>query len=202
MSLTPQRKFRLVVQCYWLQLGRIDIEQAEGLSLDRGWGGNQGEAVSVVEGGGHLVEGAGGEVAQQGLEAVHRAALGGDFAGALVQRRWRGLGRCDDRGSLAGGGNGIVVVEQHGFEAFAHVPFDMAGEHAQEDMGAPAAPARGGSGAGADRQSSGCERRARRGRGPYRRRPRPRPWSAMRSGLRAKVKPSSPTVMSNSLASL
>src|SRR5436189_3526195 len=33
-------------------------------------------------------------------------------------------------------GGGIVVVEQHGFETLAHVPFDMAGEHAQEDMGA------------------------------------------------------------------
>src|SRR5436189_2371590 len=33
-------------------------------------------------------------------------------------------------------GGGIVVIEQHGFEALAHVPFDMAGEHAQEDMGA------------------------------------------------------------------
>ena len=35
---------------YWLQLGRIDIEQAEGLRLDRGRGGNQGEAVGIVEG--------------------------------------------------------------------------------------------------------------------------------------------------------
>ena len=36
--------------CYWLQLGRIDIEQGEGLSLDWGWGGNKGKAVNVVEG--------------------------------------------------------------------------------------------------------------------------------------------------------
>ena len=121
--------------CYWLQPGRVDGEQTEGLGLDWGWGGDQGKAVSRIEGGGHLVEGAGGEVAQQGLEAVDRAAIGGEFAGALAQRGRRGLGRRDDRGALAGGG-GEIVVEQHGFEARAHVPFDMTGEPAQEDMGA------------------------------------------------------------------
>src|ERR1700740_3533211 len=100
MSLTPQGKFPVGAPCYWLQPGRIDIEQTEGLRLDRGRGGDQGEAVSVVEGGGHLVEGAGGEVAQQGLEAVSPAAIGADFAGALAQRRRRGLGGGDDRGAL------------------------------------------------------------------------------------------------------
>src|SRR4029077_9059539 len=119
------------VLCYWLQPGRVDGEQAEGLGLDWGWSGDQGKAVSRIEGGGHLVEGAGGEVAQQGVEAVDRAAIGGEFAGALAQRGRRGLGRRDDRGALAGGGGEIVVVER----TFAHVPFDMAGEHAQDDMG-------------------------------------------------------------------
>jgi hypothetical protein len=46
-----------------------------------------------------------------------RGAAGEDCAG-------------DDRGALASGASRIVVVEQHGFEALAHVPFDMAGEHA------------------------------------------------------------------------
>ena len=82
--------------CYWLQLGRIDIQQGEGLSLDWGWGGNQGKAVSLVESGGHCVDGAGGEVAQQAVEAVDRAAIGGKFAGALAQRRRRGLRGGDD----------------------------------------------------------------------------------------------------------
>ena len=71
--------------CYWLRLGRVDVEQGEGLGLDRGRGSNQGKAVSGVEGGGHLVERAGGEVAQQALEAVHREAIGVEFAGALAQ---------------------------------------------------------------------------------------------------------------------
>jgi hypothetical protein len=107
------------------------------LGVDCSQGGNQGEAVSDVEGGGHLVEGAGGEVVQQAVEAVDWAAIGGDFAGTLAQRGGRGLSRRDDRGVLAGGG-GIRVIKQPRFEARAHVPFDMAGEHAQEDMGAHA----------------------------------------------------------------
>src|ERR1700736_3256806 len=70
------------------------------------------------------------------LKAMDWAAMGGEFAGALAQPARRGLGGSDDRGALAGRGSGIVVVEEDGFEALAHVPFDMAGEHAQEDMGA------------------------------------------------------------------
>src|SRR3954451_13224550 len=114
MSLIPRRKFSLDVVCCWLQLGRIDIQQGEGLGLDWGWGSNQGKAVSLVESGGRRVEGAGGEIAQQAVEAVDRVAIGGEFAGALAQRRRRGLRGGDDRGAFASGGGGIVVIEQHG----------------------------------------------------------------------------------------
>jgi hypothetical protein len=76
MLLTPQGKYPLGKPYYWLQLGRVDGEQAEGLSLDRCWGSDNCEAVSVVEGGGHLIERAGREVAQQALEAVSRGAIG------------------------------------------------------------------------------------------------------------------------------
>src|SRR2546423_10311977 len=109
---TPEKIF-LGVLCYWLQLGRIDIQQGECLGLDWGWGSNQGKAVSLVESGGHRVEGAGGEIAQQAVEAVNRAAIGGEFAGALAQRRRRGLRGGDDRGAFASGGGGVVVSEQH-----------------------------------------------------------------------------------------
>ena len=61
------------------------------MGLDRGQGGHQRKAVSVVEGGGHLVEGAGGKVAQQAVEAMDRGAIGGEFAGALAQSCRRGL---------------------------------------------------------------------------------------------------------------
>src|ERR1700730_1868259 len=136
MYLISLREFPAGGGAYWLQPGRVDIEQVEGLGLGRGWGGYQGKAVSIIERRGHLVEGAGGKVTQQALEAMDWAAMGGEFAGALAQRARRGLGGSDDRGALAGRGSGIVVVEEDGFEALAHVPFDMAGEHAQEDMGA------------------------------------------------------------------
>src|SRR5215471_5765631 len=136
MSLMPRRKSPLGALCYWLQLSRVDGEQAKGLGLDRRRGGDQAEAISLVEGAAHLVECAGREVAQQAVKAVDRAAIGGDFAGTLAQRGQRRLSRGDDRGALAGGGSGIVVIEQHRFEALTHVPFDMAGKHAQEDLGA------------------------------------------------------------------
>src|SRR5204863_9826420 len=110
MSLRPRRKRSLGLLCYWLQLGRIDIEQGEGLGLDWGWGSDQGKAVSLVESGGHCVDGASGEIAQQAVEAVDRAAIGGEFTGALAPRRRRGLCGGDDRGALAGGASRIVVV--------------------------------------------------------------------------------------------
>ena len=53
---------------------------------------------------------AGGEVAQQAVEAVHRSAIGRDFAGALGQRRRRGLGRRDDQGPPVGSGDRIVIT--------------------------------------------------------------------------------------------
>jgi hypothetical protein len=45
---------------YWLQ---VDGEQTEGLGLDRHRGGDQSEAVSVVEGGGYFIESASREIA-------------------------------------------------------------------------------------------------------------------------------------------
>src|SRR5215831_7750669 len=57
------------------------------------------------------------------LLARFRSAAGEGSAGATIEAR-------------ASGGDGILVIEQHGFEALAHVPFDVAGEHAQKDVGA------------------------------------------------------------------
>jgi hypothetical protein len=39
-----------------------------------------------------------------------RAAIGGEFAGALTQRRRRRLGGGDNRGALASGGGGVIVI--------------------------------------------------------------------------------------------
>ena len=35
-----------------------------------------------------------------------------------------------------GCGGGVVLIKEDRFEALAHVPFDMVGEHTEEDMGA------------------------------------------------------------------
>jgi transposase len=67
--------------CHWLQLGRVDSEQVEGLGLDRRRRGDQRKTASVVER-------AGGKVVHQALEAVDWAAIRSNFAGALSQRRW------------------------------------------------------------------------------------------------------------------
>src|SRR5260370_21836580 len=110
----PARELPAERGSYWLQLGGVDGEEAEGLGLDRRWGGDQGKAVSSVEGGGHLVEGAGGEIAQQALEAVNRTAIGGKFAGALGQGGRGGVGGGGDRGALAGTGGGVGGLKQVG----------------------------------------------------------------------------------------
>src|SRR5437764_945693 len=87
-------KFPAGAASYWLRFGGVDGEEAEGLGLDRGWGGNQGKAVGAIECGGHLVEGTGGEIAQQALEAVDWAALG----------RWFCRRACAARPARAGPG--------------------------------------------------------------------------------------------------
>src|ERR1700736_5029980 len=78
MYLISLREFPAGGGAYWLHPGRVDIEQVEGLGLGRGWGGYKGKAVSIIERRGHLVEGAGGQVAQQALEAM--IGIGGHLA--------------------------------------------------------------------------------------------------------------------------
>jgi len=121
---------------YWLQADGINAEEREGSALDGGRGGHQREAVSLVESCGHPVQRAGGQITQQALEAVDRSALGGEFAGALAQRGRRRLGGGDDRSALTSGGHRVIIIKQDRFEALAHVPFDVAGEHAEKDMSA------------------------------------------------------------------
>ena len=76
--------------------------------------------------------------AEQGVEAVHRerfAVCGvGAFAGGLALRRRRGLGLGHRRGALRVARGRIVLVEQHRGQAPAHVPFQIVGQHAEQDV--------------------------------------------------------------------
>ena len=79
---------------------------------------------------GHDIAGHGGEVSEEGAEAVDRQAVVGAAVAGLALG---GLGafRLGDDGGPCGVGRGLVViVEQNRFELLAHVPFDVIGQHA------------------------------------------------------------------------
>ena len=85
-------------------------EQVEGLALQR-WSG----VVTRLEGGEggvgglDLVEADGGQIAQQGVEAVHRKGAGSVLGGGLGQGPG-GAGSGGDRAGPGGLGSGLVVV--------------------------------------------------------------------------------------------
>ena len=78
------------------------------------------------------------EIGEQGLEAVDGQTVVGAFGPGLARGGGRRLSLGDRRGSQSLARGAIVVVEHHGRERLAHVPFEIVGEHAQEDMGADA----------------------------------------------------------------
>ena len=89
--------------------------------------------------GSDAVFGEGGEVGQECPEAVDGQPLGSALAGGLGARGGRGSRGRDGRGALGLGGVGVVVVEEQRGEGASHVPLDVIGEHAEEDVG-PHAP--------------------------------------------------------------
>src|SRR4029077_19278117 len=100
----------------WRLLGTIwvDCEKFEGAVLGRCRPGVQGEDVFLVEGGGGLETAIGGEVGEEGAEAVHRQAVVG-AAGGLLAGGGVGAHRLgDDAGAFGGGGLVIGVVVEHG----------------------------------------------------------------------------------------
>ena len=76
--------------------------------------------------------------AEQGAEAVDRVAVVGALAGGLAARGGRDLRLADRREALGLGGGAIVVVKEDGCQRLPHVPFEVIGEQAQEDVGADA----------------------------------------------------------------
>src|SRR5271156_6918586 len=107
--------------------GGRDAEQIEGAVLCAGGGGEDGgEAIAPEP---DDIAGEGGEIAQQGVEAVHRewfSIIGlGAFAGGLALRRRRGLGLGHRGIALRLAGGRIGLVAPHRGEASAHVPLQI-----------------------------------------------------------------------------
>ena len=111
-----------------------DTEEIEGFALQRGGTGDEVEGLSARQARGEAVFGNGGEVVEQGAEAVDGGAVIGVLGASLFLSSGRGRCRGDAGGAL--GRSGVMVVEEQGGEASTHVPFEVVGEHAQQDVGA------------------------------------------------------------------
>src|SRR5271165_5328024 len=75
------------------------------------------------------------EVVKQGVEAVDGETIVGSAGGLLGEGGGRSLSLCDRALAERLGGLLVGVVVEHGGQALAHVPFEIIGEHAEEDVG-------------------------------------------------------------------
>src|SRR6266849_10733914 len=91
-------------------VGWFDAEQVEGLLLDRGGLGEEGELVGRAGGGDDGVSREGSKVGEQGLEAVDRQAVGGGAVGLLGDGGRRALGLGDDAGAQGLSGLFVGIV--------------------------------------------------------------------------------------------
>ena len=103
--------------------------------MQRGGLGDHKEPLVGVGRQGHLVEGQGGEVRQQGLETVDGESFGSGLGVGLGFGAVRDPGRLDRRGSFGPRLLAVVVLEQQGSQSLPQVPFDIIAEHAQEQVG-------------------------------------------------------------------
>ena len=78
------------------------------------------------------------QVGEQGAEAVDRLAVVGALGGGLALRGRRDGRLADGRAASSLGGGAVVVIEQQGSQCLAHMPFEVIGQQAQEDVGADA----------------------------------------------------------------
>src|SRR5271166_550005 len=149
IAFAPKRSFPLstcathcssLIRSSWMGvlLGTGDAQEVEGFFLDvcRPCGDCEGEVGR--EGGRDGVFGDGGEVVKQGVEAVDGETIVGSACGLLGEGGGRSLSLCDRALAERLGGLLVGVVVEHEGQALAHVPFEIIGEHAEEDVGAHA----------------------------------------------------------------
>ena len=86
----------------------------------------------------HGIERQRGQIVQQCRQAVCGQPCGCGFGRALMARTLGRLRFLHGRGALGAGAFGIVVLEQHRRQAPAQVPLEVAGQGAQEHVGAHA----------------------------------------------------------------
>ena len=110
------------------------MEGFEGLTLQRSGAGEQVEGLGAGESWEDAVFDDSGEVVEQRAEAVDGQAVMGALGASLVLSCGGDFGRRHHRRALGAGG--IMVVEEQGSETLTHLPFNVVGEHAQQDMGA------------------------------------------------------------------
>lgn len=121
--------------CYCLHY-ESDAQEIERSLLERGGLSDLVELSGLLIGPLHLhcVSGDGGQIGEQGLKTVNEEAIIGDLGCRLPLGRLGTLSRDHHVGTAFGCIGRVVIVEEDRGQDFAHVPFDIVGQHAQEDM--------------------------------------------------------------------
>ena len=117
---------------------QADAEQVERLALQLRRFGDHVEGRCSGQFRLNSVPGDDRQVFEEGAETMHRHAVWCALGGGLAHGRGRGPFRCDDGGARDVRARWVVLVEQDRGELPVHVPLDMVGEHAQQDVGAHA----------------------------------------------------------------
>src|SRR5271166_3907640 len=129
--------FEVLLWVYCLRVTEAvrDAEEFEGSPLQRGEGGEFDEWRHVV-GGLDVVDADGGQILEQGGEAMHRVVVFGAFAGGFGEGGIGALGRGDGVGALGRSAGFVVVMKQQRGQGLFHVPADVVGQHPQKHVGA------------------------------------------------------------------
>jgi hypothetical protein len=86
----------------------------------------------------HGVSGEGCEIGEEGAKAVDAQAVVCSLGSNLAAGGVGSQGGRDDGFAQGGGAGAVVILEEDGGEGLAHVPLEVIGEHAEEDVGAHA----------------------------------------------------------------
>jgi hypothetical protein len=109
----------------------VDGEEVERLLLEVGWRRMQDELVRAIECGGDCVSRQCGKIGEKGVKAMDRQAVRRRAMDLFGDGRGRALRLGDDASSQGFGGRLLSIVVEHRREAWAQMPLDVIGAHAQ-----------------------------------------------------------------------